>query len=97
MEIQQFEAYTIDMGTILLIVAGIVIFIIGIVSPHLAGKIEQKTDEKASWLKRLSNWCWDPITWWAKKSIEFTRKAIVKIAEWGKKTRGKVSSRDEKK
>lgn len=94
MEIQQFRAYTIDMTTILLVVVGIVLFFIGIVSPHLAGKIQNKTNEEAGWLKRLSNWLWDPLTWWAKKSIEFTRKAIVKIAQWGKKTRRKISSDD---
>ena len=82
------------MTTILLVVVGIVLFFIGIVSPHLAGKIQNKTNEEAGWLKRLSNWLWDPLTWWAKKSIEFTRKAIVKIAQWGKKTRRKISSDD---
>ena len=84
------------MTTILLVVAGIILFIVGIISPHAAGKIQRKTDKEASKLKRLSNWFWDPITWWSKKSIEFTRKAIVKIAEWGKNTRRKASSQKDK-
>jgi uncharacterized membrane protein (DUF441 family) len=85
------------MTTILLVLIGVIIFFIGIISPHTAGKIQRKTDEKASWLKRLSNWFWDPITWWTKKSIEFTRKAVVKIAQWGKRTRRKISSDNNKK
>lgn len=97
MEIQQFNAYTIDMTTILLVVVGIILFFVGIISPHLAGQIQNKTNKEAGWLKRLSNWLWDPLTWWTKKSIEFTRNAIVKIAAWGKKTRQKFSSKNGKK
>jgi hypothetical protein len=77
----------------LIFAIGIILFLIGVISPHLAGKIQRKTDEKASRLKRLSNWFWDPITWWAKKTIESTRKILVKITEWGKKIRRKISSR----
>jgi hypothetical protein len=77
------------MTTLLLFVGLVVVFIIGLVSPHAAGKIQRKTDKEAGWLKRLSNWLWDPITWWAKKSIEFSRRAINKSAEWGKATRRK--------
>ena len=78
------------MGNVILIVAVVVVFVIGVVSPHLAGKIQRKTDTKAGWLKRMSNWLWDPLTWWAKNTIEFTRKTIKKVAEWGKKTRRKL-------
>lgn len=81
------------MTNIILVVVAVVIFVIGVVSPHLAGKIENKTDNEAGWLKRVSNWLWNPLTWWAKNSIEFTRKVIVTIAEWGKETRRKVSGR----
>lgn len=78
------------MNNIILIVAAIVLFFVALLSPRMGGKIERKANNKASWLKRLANWFWDPITWWAKKSIEFTRKAIVIITEWGKKTRRKL-------
>lgn len=78
------------MTSLLLILAGIVLFIIGIVSPHAAGKIERKTDKKAGMLKRMSNWLWDPLTWWAKSTVEFTRKAIKYISELGKKVRRKL-------
>lgn len=78
------------MGNIILIFVIAAVFIIGVVSPHLAGKIQRKTDNKASWLKRMSNWLWDPLTWWAKNSIELTRRTIKKVAEWGKKTRRKL-------
>lgn len=81
------------MTSIILVLVGIVIFIIGIICPHLAGKIQRKTDNKASRLKRLSNWLWDPLTWWAKSSIEFTRKSINVIADWGKRTRYKFNHR----
>jgi hypothetical protein len=82
--------YTGGMTTILLILTLIALFVVGLVSPHLAGKIQRKTDEEAGWLKRLSNWFWDPITYWVKKSIEFNRKAIDKVATLGKKTRRKL-------
>ena len=78
------------MTTILLVIALIVLFLIGIICPHLAGKIERKTDKEAGGLKRMSNWFWDPITWWVKKSIEMNRKVIIKAAEWGKKSRRKL-------
>jgi hypothetical protein len=81
------------MTTIFLIFAGVVLFFIGLISPYLAGKIQRKTDEKAGWLKRLSNWFWDPITWWAKKSIELTRKLIKKDAQAGKDTHKEVSNK----
>lgn len=84
------------MTNIILVVAAVVIFIIGVICPHLAGKIQRKTDKEASLLKRLSNWLWDPLTWWAKNSIEFTRKAIVKIADWGKKTNKKLTGKNSK-
>ena len=84
------------MTTVLLVVAGIILFAVGIISPHAAGKIQRKTDKEASKLKQFSNWFWDPITWWSKKSIEFTRKAIVKITQWGKNTRQKASSENDK-
>ncbi len=77
------------MSNIIIVLVAVVVFVIGIVSPHLAGKIQHKVDHKASWLKRMANWLWDPLTWWAKSSVEFTRKAIVKIAEWGKNVRRK--------
>ena len=78
------------MTWVIIAVAAIVLFVIGVVSPHAAGKLERKTDREASWLKRMSNWLWDPLTWWAKKSIEMTRKIIKQVAEWGRKTRGKL-------
>lgn len=78
------------MTNILLIIGAVILFIIAIISPRLGGKIQRRTNEKASWLKRLANWFWDPITWWVKKSIELSRKLIVKITKWGKKTRRKL-------
>jgi hypothetical protein len=81
------------MNNILIIVALIVVFFIGVISPRLAGKIQRKTDEKAGWLKRMANWLWDPITWWAKKSIELTRKLIKKDAQAGKETHKEVSDK----
>lgn len=78
------------MTNVAIILIVVLVFVIGIVSPHVAGKIQKKTDDEAGWLKRCSNWLWDPLTWWAKNSIEFTRKAIVKTASWGKKTRRKL-------
>lgn len=78
------------MTNVALVLIVVVVFVIGIVSPHLAGKIQKRTNDKAGWLKRCANWLWDPLTWWAKNTVEFTRKSIVKVAEWGKKTRRKV-------
>ena len=78
------------MTTLLLLVVGIVIFIVAVVSPHMGGKIQHETNKESSWLKRTSNWLWDPLAWWAKKSVEFTRKVIVKITAWGKKLRRKL-------
>lgn len=78
------------MTNIILVVVLIMVFLIGIVSPHTAGKLQRKTDNKAHWLKRMANWFWDPIAWWAKNSLEVSRKTIVKVAEWGKKTRRKA-------
>lgn len=78
------------MANILIVIGAIALFITAVISPRLAGKIEHKTNKKASWLKRLADWFWDPITWWAKKSIEMTRKILITIAEWGKKTRRKL-------
>lgn len=78
------------MTTLIIIFGVIIVFIIGFISPHLAGKIEQKTDEKASVLKRAINWLWDPLLWWAKKSIDCNRGLIKKSAESGKKTRKKI-------
>ncbi len=82
--------YTEYMGNILLIGVLIVVFVIGIVSPHTAGKIQRKTDDKTHWLKRMANWLWDPIAWWTKSSLEVSRNTIVKVAELGKKTRRKA-------
>lgn len=78
------------MGTIVIAIAGIFLFIAVVLFPHLSGKIRHRTNVKASRLKRLSDWFWDPLTWWAKNSIEMTRKIIVKIAKWGRKTRRKL-------
>jgi hypothetical protein len=78
------------MTTLLLSIGLVVLFVIGLISPRLAGKIERKTNQEAGWLKRMSNWFWDPITWWAKKSIEFTQKAIDTATRWGKKTHKKM-------
>lgn len=82
--------YTKNMTNILLVVGLIAVFLAAVVSPRLGGKIQHRTNEKAGWLKRLADWFWDPITWWARKSIELSRKLIVKIAKWGKKTRRKL-------
>lgn len=79
------------MSNIFLVAVVIVIFAIGVVSPHMAGKIQRNTDNKAGWLKRMSNWLWDPLTWWAKNTIEFTRKAIKVVAQWGKRVRWRLS------
>jgi hypothetical protein len=78
------------MTTIALIFVATVLFFIGLISPHAAGKIQRKTDKEAGLLKRCANWFWDPVTWWAKNSIEFSRKAIDKAAGWGSKTRKKM-------
>jgi hypothetical protein len=84
------------MGTIIVVIAGILVFLIAVISPHLAGKIQYKTNEEAGTLKRIANWFWDPLTWITKSSIEFMRKALIKLAQWGKKTRRKFSSRSKK-
>lgn len=78
------------MTTILLLFGIVILFFIGLVSPHAAGKIQRIADKEAGWLKRCANWFWDPITWWAKNSIEFSRKAIDRATELGKKTRNKT-------
>lgn len=78
--------YTSNMTTILLSFILVALFFVGLICPHLAGKIQRKTDNKAGWLKRMANWFWDPITWWAKLTIESSRKAIKTVAGWGKKT-----------
>lgn len=72
------------------LVGGIVIFFVGIISPHAAGKLQYKADVEAGWLKRISDWFWDPITWWAKGTVEMTRKIIKHVAQWGRKTRKKL-------
>ena len=77
----------INMTTILLSFFLVAVFIAAIVSPHAAGKIQRKTNEKAGQLKIMSNWLWDPLTWWAKHSIEFNRKVIGKIVRWGSRIR----------
>lgn len=73
------------MTTLVLAVVLVILFFIGLVSPHAAGKIQSKADREAHWLKKLSNWLWDPVTWWAKSSIEWSRKAIDLAAGLGKK------------
>jgi hypothetical protein len=78
------------MTTIIIILAVVVVFIIGIISPHLGGKIQHKTNREAHWLERCSNWLWDPLAWWAKGSLELSRKIIVKATALGKKTRKKT-------
>lgn len=75
---------------IILAAAAVILFIVGIVSPHAAGKVQYETDKEAGWLKRVSNWCWDPITWWAKNTVETSRKFIKTVAQWGKRTRRKL-------
>ena len=79
------------MTTLVLVVILVGIFVVGLMWPRLAGKIERKTDKEAGMLKRMSNWFWDPITWWAKTSIDANRKAIKKVAGWGKKIRQKIN------
>lgn len=81
------------MSAVIAVILGIVVFLIAVVSPHLAGKIQHKTNEKAGTLKRIANWFWDPLTWIAKSSIEFMRKSLIKLAKWGKKTRRKFTSK----
>jgi hypothetical protein len=83
-------AYTKDMTNGIIAIAAIVLFFVAVISPRAAGKIENKTNREAGWLKRLANWFWDPITWWTKKSIEVTRKFILFVAESGKKLRRKL-------
>lgn len=83
-------AYNKTMTTLLIFAGIIVVFIVAVVSPHAGGKIKRKTNQKASRLKRLSNWLWDPLTWWSKTSLEFSRKTIAKTAIWGKKLRRKL-------
>ncbi|MDB5177006.1 MAG: hypothetical protein JWN75_674 [Candidatus Saccharibacteria bacterium] len=85
------------MTTILLIFGAVVLFFIGLICPHLAGKIQHKTDSEAHWLKRMSNWLWDPLTWWAKTSIESTRKVIDTVTQWGKNVRKSESENDSSK
>ncbi|QHN42990.1 hypothetical protein GII36_03970 [Candidatus Mycosynbacter amalyticus] len=72
------------------ILVAVILFIVGIISPHAAGKVQYKTDVEAGWLKRTSEWLWDPVTWWAKGSIEMSRKIIKYVAQWGRKTRKKL-------
>ena len=78
------------MTTALLLVALVVVFIVGVFWPHKAGKIQKETDKDANWLKRLSNWFWNPATWITKKGINANQQAIDKSADLGKKTRKKV-------
>lgn len=78
------------MTTLFFIIGLVVLFVVGVVSPHAAGKIQRKADKEAGWLKRLANWLWDPVTWWVKLSIDSSRKAIKKAAGWGKKTHRKM-------
>jgi len=78
------------MTALIVLAALILIFAIAIISPHVAGKIERKTDREATRLKRLSNWLWDPLTWWSKQTIKTTNKLINKSAEGGKETRRKL-------
>jgi hypothetical protein len=89
-EFQLWADYTSYMTTIVLVFVVMVLFVIAVISPHAAGKIQRKTDEEADWLKRISNWLWDPLTWWTKKSIEMTRKIIIKVTSLGKKTHRKL-------
>ena len=65
----------------------IAVFGVAIISPYAGGKIQRRSNQHAYWLKRLSNWLWDPLAWWAKTSVEFTRKAIVKASSLGKRIR----------
>jgi len=81
------------MTWILVALAGLIVFLTAVISPHAAGKIQYKTNVKSGRLKRIADWFWDPLTWLAKSSIEFIRKAILKLARLGKKTREKVSSK----
>ena len=78
------------MLTIFIIIVAIMVFIVGIVSPYLSGKIQRKTHHKTNKLKQASDWLWDPLTWWAKITLEFIRKAIIKSSDKGKKTRRKL-------
>lgn len=78
------------MASILVLIVGTVVFLVAVISPHAAGKIQQKTNEKSGILKRAADWFWDPLTWLAKSSIEFVRRALIKLAKWGKKTRRKL-------
>lgn len=80
------------MTWILVAIVGIIVFFAAVISPHAAGKIQHKTNVKSGKLKQIADWFWDPLTWLAKSSVEMTRKAIVKIAQLGKKTRRKASS-----
>jgi hypothetical protein len=82
--------YTKDMNNVLLIVAAIVLFSTALISPRMGGKIQRKANKKAGRLQRSADWLWDPIEWWAKKSIEFTRKCVVVVTAWGKKARRKL-------
>lgn len=78
------------MTWVILGIISILLFVIGVVSPHAAGKVQRKTDKKATYLKKISNWLWDPLTWWAQTIVDTSRKIILKSTEWGKKTRRKL-------
>lgn len=71
---------------------GLSVLVVAVISPHLAGKIQRRTNEKASYLKRVANWLWNPLTWIAKSSIEVMRKIIILFGSWGKKVRRKFSA-----
>lgn len=78
------------MGTLLLIISVIAVFALAVISPHMAGKIQKRTNQKTGLLKRNAGWLRDPLSWWAQISLELARKAIVKASAWGKKTRRKL-------
>lgn len=78
------------MLTILIVFAIIIVFFVSIIFPHLSGKIQHKTHQKINWLKQISDWLWDPLTWWAHITLEFIKKVIVKSSQKGKNTRRKL-------
>lgn len=78
------------MTTVPIIIALIALFAIAVVSPHVAGKVQRKANQKTSWLKRMSNWLWDPLAWWFRSGLEFARRSIIVATALGKKLRGKL-------
>lgn len=75
----------------LLLVGGLIcLFVIAVLFPHAAKKVQHKTNERVGWLKRWSNFLWNPLTWWAKNSLELARRSVERVSRWGRTLRQRL-------